>query len=149
MRYQENGELHLDFHGATATTINYVIKHFGHDALRSLMEQMAKQVYRDIYTQLQAGNAEALVAHWQYFFEREKGDFQIIRHNDGSIELQVGECPAVRQLRAIGMAVSPDFCLQTQMINEAWSNDSPFTIATRKTGEASCRQIIMRKEEKS
>lgn len=149
MRYQETGELHLDFHGATATTINYVVKHFGHDALRPLMAQMAKQVYRDIYTQLQAGNADALAEHWQYFFEREKGDFQITRHGDGSIELLVRECPAVRQLRAIGMDVSPDFCLQTKMINDAWSEGSPFVITTEKTGEASCRQTIMVKEQKS
>lgn len=149
MRYQENGELHLDFHGTTATTIDYVAKHFGNDALRQLMERMAKQVYRSIYEHLQAGDTGELVEHWQYFFNREKSVFQITRHDNGIVELLVEECPAVRQLKKIGMKVSPDFCLQTKMINEAWSDGTPFTITTEKTGEASCRQTIIPKEKES
>ena len=143
MRYRETGELHLDFHGSTAITINHVVKNFGREALRQLMETMAKQVYRSIYQQLQAGNTDELVEHWQYFFEREKGNFQITRHPDGRIELLVRECPAVRHLKRLGLEVSPDFCLQTKMINDAWSDGTPFSITTEKTGEGTCRQTII------
>ena len=149
MRYQEQGELHLDFHGTTAATINYIMKKFGCDALQTLMTRMAQLVYRDIYTKLQAGNTEALVEHWQYFFQREHGNFHITRHHDGSIELEVKECPAIRQLHAIGMTVPPDFCRQTQMMNDAWSENTPFAITTEKTGECSCIQTILPKEEKA
>jgi len=33
MRYQETGGLHLDFHGATNTTIDYVVDEYGVEAL--------------------------------------------------------------------------------------------------------------------
>jgi len=142
MRYQETGELHLDFHGTAATAIDYVVKHFGQDALNRLMRKMARQVYRSIYEKLQAGDTGELLEHWRYFFEREKGDFELTRQENGKIILEVRECPAVRHLKKLGMKVNPEFCLQTKMINDAWSEGTPFVITTEKTGECSCRQTI-------
>lgn len=142
MRYQEKGELHLDFHGATATTINYVLRCSGKEALREIMTRTAQQVYREIYTALQAGDTGPLLEHWEYFFTREGGDFSITRQDNGDIVLEVKSCPAVRHLMKLGMEVSEDFCLQTKMINEAWSEGSPFEIRTEKHGKCACTQTI-------
>ncbi len=146
MRYRETGEIHLDFHGTLATTIDYIVNNFGLEVLRQLMTRMAQEVYRDIYSKLKAGDAEALAEHWQYFFKREHSDFQLIRHNDGRIELLVWKCPAVCRLKKLGMPVSPNFCEQTKMINDAWSDGTPFKITTEKTGNDSCRQTIIPQE---
>ena len=96
---------------------------------------------------LKEGNPEALVEYWQYFLTREKGDFQITRCDDGKIELEIRECPAIRRLQEIGLDVNPDFCLQTKMLNDAWSDGTPWVITTEKTGAASCRQTIARRKE--
>ena len=37
MRYQETGELHKDFHGATLMSANYIVKSYGAEALREIM----------------------------------------------------------------------------------------------------------------
>ena len=142
MRYQEKGELHLDFHGATATTIDYILRCSGKEALRKIMTRTARRVYREIYDALQAGDTVPLLEHWQYFFTREGGDFSITRQSNGDIVLEVKRCPAVRRLMELGMEVNADFCLQTQMINEALSENSPFDIHTEKRGECSCTQTI-------
>ena len=149
MRYRETGELHLDFHGLTGSTIDYILEHYGHDALVKIMTGMGQQVYRSIYEKLRAGDTSELAEHWQYFFEREQGKFTLDRHPDGQLELTVHECPAVRHLKKIGIPFHPTFCLQTELINQAWSEGTPFVITTEKTGECSCRQTVMFREKKS
>ncbi|OGV51193.1 MAG: hypothetical protein A2X49_15475 [Lentisphaerae bacterium GWF2_52_8] len=148
MRYRENGELHLDFHGASYVTIKFILERFGNDALRQVLKKMAKEVYYSIYERLKKGDTSELIEHWQHFLSREKGDFELHKHDDGTIELELRECPAVRQLKVLGLPFDPNFCLQTQLLNEAWSEDTPFEIVTEKTGEGSCRQLIYRKDGK-
>jgi hypothetical protein len=144
MRYRETGELHLDFHGATNTTIDYIVKNFGEEALHEIFFTVGQKVYKSIHEKLKQGDAGELIEHWQYFFSREKGVFQIKETSD-AIVLEVSECPAVRQLLKLGLAPSPNFCQQTILVNEALCENTPFESHTVFIGCVKCRQIIKKR----
>ncbi len=144
MRYRETGELHLDFHGATSATIDYLVERYGEAALHEIFFNVGQKVYKSIHEKLQRGDISGLVEHWQYFFEREKGVFKITKTADGVI-LKVSECPAVRQLLKLGLKPSPHFCKQTSLVNEAMCEHTPFEAKTEITGCGKCRQTIKKR----
>jgi len=133
MRYRDTGEVHKDFHLGTMTTIRYVKKTYGMDFLTELFRRTAQQVYRAIYEELKRGDPEPLVEHWEYYFTREDGRFEVVR-GAGEIVFRVLECPAYRHLTERGAEIDDDFYLQITLLNDAWSEDTPFTIRTRVTG---------------
>ena len=144
MRYRETGELHLDFHGTTNTTINYIAKNFGEKALHEIFFAVGQKVYKSIHEKFKQGDASELIEHWQYFFTREKGFFQI-KETPETIVLEVFECPAVRQLLKLGLTPSPLFCTQTILVNEALCEGTPFEFKTEVTGYGKCRQTIAKR----
>lgn len=145
MRYRETGEVHKDFHLATNTTIQYVLRCYGEEFLRELFRRTAQKVYRDIYEHLRRGDYEPLLEHWSYFYTREGGRFTITCGTD-EVVFHVQECPAARHLKERGVEVPDSFVLQTVLLNEAWSEGTPFDIETviLQTGEY--RQIIRKKD---
>ena len=143
MRYKETGNLHLDFHGATNTTINYLVDNYGRKALKEIFFQVGHDVYKSIRQNLAKGLVEELLEHWQYFFAREKGDFEI-KHENGKITLTVKSCPAVNHVRKLGLKLSPHFCDQTIYVNEGLCHGTEYEIKTTKTGENSCRQVLQK-----
>lgn len=144
MRYQETGELHLDFHGTTNATINYIAKNYGEKALHEIFYAVGQKVYKSIHEKLKQGDASELIEHWQYFFTREKGRFEIKATPD-IIVLEVSECPAVRHLLKLGLTPSAHFCHQTIMVNEAMCESTPFESQTEIIGCGKCRQTIRKR----
>lgn len=144
MRYRESGELHLDFHGATNATIDYLTERYGEAALHEIFFNVGQKVYKSIHENLKCGDISELLEHWQYFFEREKGVFQIAKTSDGVV-LEVSECPAIRLLLKLGLTPSPHFCKQTSLVNEAMCEHTPFEAETEIIGCGKCRQIIKRR----
>ena len=55
MRYQETGELHKDFHGATLMSVSYIVKNYGVEALREIIFHTGTEVYHEINQHLKAG----------------------------------------------------------------------------------------------
>ncbi len=141
MRYRETGNVHKDFHLATNRTIKYILSNYGLDFLRELFRRTAQLVYKVIYNALREGNPEPWIEHMSYFFEREGGVFAIKR-TDNAILFEVKECPAVKHLKNRGVSPSIDFCLQTSLLNEAWSENTKFDIRTIVVGEGRCYQIL-------
>ena len=106
LRYQENNELHPDFHGTTNTTLDYIAAHYGVDVLKKILRKTGHDVYRSIRENLQKGDAGELVEHLNWFFFRESAPYQLTV-TDGEIRFEVFECPAHRHLRKLGMKISP------------------------------------------
>lgn len=144
MRYRETGNVHLDFHGATNTTIDYIVDNYGIDALKEILFRVGRDVYKDIRENLAKGNPEELVKFWEYFLSREEGDFTIEKQGD-EIILEIESCPAVNHVKRLGLPLSPHFCKQTEFLNCGLCEGTPYSIETEKTGENSCRQILKRK----
>ena len=143
MRYEEGGNVHLDFHGATNTTIDFIVERFGVDAMDEIFKKVGRDVYASIRNDLIAGDTRQLVRHWRHFFDREGADYDIAVGDD-RVVLTVRRCPAWHHVKALTGSVSPHFCDQTSRTNEAMAEGSPFAIDTELTGEGSCRQVIRR-----
>lgn len=144
LRYNDNGNLHIDFHGATNTTIDFIVKNYGIAAMDEIFKRVGQGVYADIRRHLLAGNAGELVKHWRHFFDREDAEYDIELLDD-EVVLTVRNCTAYHHVAKIAPAVSAHFCDQTIKVNQAMAKDSPFHIYTEITGPGSCRQIIRKR----
>jgi hypothetical protein len=143
MRYKDTGNVHLDFHGAVNTTVNYIVKNFGIEGLHETFFRTGRDVYKSIRENLSRGDYSELVEHWSYYLDREKGKYRIVQEEDHVI-LHVDECPAVRQVKKLGLEVSPHFCAQTEYVNKGMCHNTEFEIETVKSGECSCVQTLRR-----
>ncbi len=143
MRYQDTGNVHKDFHLATDTTIRYVLDHYGEDFLRELFRRTAQRVYREIYEQLKQGNPGPLREHWEYYYTREGGEYSVTEQGNG-FQFEVHDCPAVRHLKERGVEVTESFYLQDVLLNEAWSEGTPFEIETKILGDGHYRMTVSR-----
>lgn len=144
LRYNEGGNVHMDFHGATNTTIDFIVSRYGIEAMHEIFRKVGRDVYKDIRGHLMAGDALELVKHWRHFFERENADFDIAVGEE-EIVLTVRRCPAWHHVKKISPGVSPFFCDQTIVTNRAMSDGTPFAVETTVTGEGACRQVIWRR----
>ena len=143
MRYQETGQVHMDFHRTTNGTIAYLREAYGQEFLDEVFERTACDVYRSIRDSLMLGDPEPLVEHWRYFFDREGGDYSIERDGD-TITMTVHRCPAIAYLESRGIEIDPAFCRQTVVVNNALAAGTPFTIPTEVQGGGRCVQTIRR-----
>ncbi|MBQ9502534.1 MAG: hypothetical protein IJU70_10295 [Lentisphaeria bacterium] len=147
LRYQENNELHRDFHGTTNTTLNYIAENYGVDALKALLRKTGHDVYKSIRVKLEKGDASELIEHLNWFFYRENGKFQLTV--DGNeIRFEVFECPAHKHLKSLGMEISPYSCLQTSEVNAGMCEGTCWTSSVEILGEGHCMQIFRKKVDK-
>ncbi|WDR06193.1 hypothetical protein PSQ90_01665 [Devosia rhodophyticola] len=144
MRYHEGGNVHLDFHGATNTTIDYIIAQFGVEVMDEIFAKVGREVYADLRQHLLADDPSEIARHWEHFFGRENADFSI-EATDDEIVLTVRHCTAYHHVQKLTGAVSPHFCDQTIKTNNAMAAGTPFCIDTEITGPGACRQVIRRR----
>ncbi len=144
LRYQETGEVHLDFHRSANGTIAYLRDTYGHAFLEETLRCTAQNVYVAIRNALKAGDPEQLVEHWIYFFEREGGQY-LLERKDDEIRFIVQRCPAIAYLKGRGIAIDRDFCRQTVVINDALAEGTPFEVTTEVMAGGKCVQTIRRR----
>jgi hypothetical protein len=146
MRYGETGEIHKDFHVSTNTTVHFILERYGREFLKELMRRTAQDVYRDIYGHLKAGDWSALLEHWKHFHEREGGESCFTYTGTGdALVFHVLDCPAARHLLDKGIEVTDEFRLPDILMNEAWSEGTPFLIQTEVIGPTEYRQTVTRR----
>ena len=141
LRYQDNNELHRDFHGTTNTTLNYIAEHFGVEALKGILRKTGHDVYKSIREKLERGDASELVEHLNWFFFREQGKYRLTVNGD-EIVFEVLECPAIRHLRKLGETPSPYVCLQTSEVNAGMCEGTPWISEVKVLGEGRCIQTF-------
>ena len=146
LRYQENNELHRDFHGTTNTTLDYIAENYGVDALRSILRKTGRDVYKSIREKLAKGDASELIEHLNWFFYREGAEFQLTVKRD-EIRFEVFECPAHRHLKKLGMKISPYSCLQTEEVNAGMCEGTPWRASVEQVAPGHCIQIFRRVKE--
>ena len=144
LRYYDKGNVHMDFHGATNTTIEFIIKNYGIEIMNDIFSKVGKDVYQDLHLHIKNGDIEVLAEHWKHYFNREGADFNIEIKND-EIILTVHRCAAYEHVKKLNGFVSAHFCDQTIKTNEAMAKGTSFEIETEILGEASCRQVIRRR----
>ena len=144
LRYNDGGNVHMDFHDATNTTIDFIIDKYGIDTMNDIFKKVGNDVYKDIKDHIKKGNIKMLAKHWQHFFDREGADYSISVKED-EIILTVKKCTAYEHVRKLVGIVSPHFCDQTIKTNEAIAEGTPYKITTEILGEGSCKQIIRKR----
>ena len=60
LRYNDGGNVHMDFHGATNTTIEFIINKYGIDTMNDIFKKVGKDVYKDIKDHIKKGNIKML-----------------------------------------------------------------------------------------
>tara|TARA_B100000965_G_C19542190_1_gene736091 strand:+ start:421 stop:894 length:474 start_codon:yes stop_codon:yes gene_type:complete len=144
LRYNDAGNVHMDFHGATNTTIEFIIKKYGIKIMDDIFFKVGKEVYKDLRENIKKGNIKMLAEHWDHFFGRENSEYKIELDKD-QVVLTVKKCRAYEHVKKIAGFVSPNFCDQTIKTNQALSEGTEYVIDTKILGEASCQQIIRKK----
>ena len=145
MRYFSQGEVHLDFHGATNTTLQYIVENYGEEALEEILRHTAQDVYRSIAAKVKAGDLSEWILHWVHHMNRERGEFKLSVTPDET-RLEILSCPAIRHLKRLGLPVTPQFCRTTSAMNEVFAEDSPFSVTTELLSEGHCVQTFVRRE---
>ena len=147
LRYQEDNELHRDFHGTTNTTLDYIAEHYGLEALKSILRKTGRDVYRSIREKLAQGNASELIEHLTWFYYREGGKFSLtVKENE--IRFEVFECPARKHLEKLGLPVSEHFCLQTSELNAGFCDGTPWRSSVEIVEPGHCIQTFRKGGEK-
>jgi hypothetical protein len=146
VRYKDTGELHMDFHGATNTTIKYIVDHFGEEALTEIFTCVGKDVYKSIHNGLMNDDPSELIEHLNYYLSREKADYTLEENRDGFI-LLVNECPAVRHIKKIGLELSPYFHRQDIDISNAMCDGTPWQCETEIIEPGKYRQTFSRRQQ--
>lgn len=145
MRYEDSGNVHMDFHRTTNGTIAYLRRNYGLEFLDEIFRRTARRVYRVIREDLIRGNPEHLVEHWEFYLDREGGEYTTER-TDNEIRMTVHRCPAYHYLINRGIEPDPAFRRQTVVLNEALGEGTPFEIITEVLGADSYVQVIRRRE---
>ena len=144
LRYQENNELHRDFHGTTNTTIEYIARKYGEDALKEILRKTGREVYRSIREKLARGDASELLEHLNWFYFREGAPYQLTVSAD-EIRMEVFECPAHKHLEKLGLPVSSFNCLQTSEVNAGMCENTPWESSVEILEPGHCVQIFRKK----
>ena len=141
LRYQENNELHRDFHSSTNMTLDYIAEKYGVEALKMILRRTGRNVYKSIHDKLARGDASELVEHLNWFFMREQGKYQLTVEDD-KIVFEVFDCPAHRHLQKLGQQISQYSCLQTSEVNAGMCEDTPWESEVEIIAPGRCRQIF-------
>ena len=132
LRYQENNELHRDFHGTTNMTIHYLAEHYGVEAAKTVLRKTGHDVYKSIREKLAKGDPSELLEHLNWFSQREGAKYKL-EVAPGEIRFEMLECPAIR--------------LQTSEVNAGMCEGTPWECSLEKLGEGHCVQHFrLRKE---
>ena len=141
LRYRSEGEVHKDFHGLTCATLHYLIANYGEAAMREVVRNTARKVYRTMCEALKNGDTSELEEYWNHYLGRECGVFSVEKLDDG-VRLTVSDCPALRHL--VKLEQQPDhlMCEATKIFNEALAEGSIYTAELKSTGTFSCEQTF-------
>ncbi len=146
LRYQENNELHRDFHGTTNMTIHYLAEHYGVEAAKTVLRKTGHDVYKSIREKLAKGDPSELLEHLNWFSQREGAKYKL-EVAPGEIRFEMLECPAIRHLRKLGIEPDELTCLQTSEVNAGMCEGTPWECSLEKLGEGHCVQHFrLRKE---
>jgi len=129
LRYKETGEVHNGLPPDDQWNDCLPRRTYGEKFLDEVFRRTAHDVYRSIHNDLKRGDPEQLVAHWSWFFDREKGEYVIERKGE-EIRMTVKRVPRSPISRGAGSKIDPAFCRQTVVVNTALREGTPFEITT-------------------
>lgn len=124
-RASQNEYFHRDFHSSLNMGVEYLGSRFGEDALRAYLTRYVRHVYRPLLEAVRARGLPALEEHIRETYRKEKApDAVETALRDGTLEVRIRYCPAVRHLRETGRRVSAWFPYTTGAVMEAVAGET-------------------------
>ena len=121
--------VHKDFHGAFSFGLIHLEEHYGAEAVRDYLRQMAPRVFGPLIEAIRTEGLSALEAHWRHIMELEEADYEL-RWDGNTLILEVRVCPALEHIRSVGYPESPMFCEHTCIVNSVICEAAGFETET-------------------
>lgn len=121
----DNPYLHKDFHCALNCGIQYLLEHYGRQAVIDYLHRFAREFYAPLTRDLSESGLAAMKAHIEEVYATEQADAEVTLSDD-ELLVRVPRCPAVQRIRERGETVSPAFVETTRTVNEAICEGTPF-----------------------
>jgi hypothetical protein len=109
--------VHKDFHGCFSFGLKFLLENYGPAEMEEYLRRLARSVYAPLIESLRSRGLPALEDHWRNVMSIEEADFELSL-NDGTLVLEVRECPAITHMRARGYEVCSRFCEATRIVND-------------------------------
>ena len=117
IRSKDMEYFHRDFHSSLNMGIDYMAKEHGEEALIDYLKMYTKHVYNKAFENIQGDPLDAIAAHIQGTYLREKAQDVLHIQNDGkTLSVRIDYCPAVKHLRETGRDVSAWFQYATTVV---------------------------------
>jgi hypothetical protein len=117
IRSKDMEYFHRDFHSSLNMGIDYMAKEHGEEALTDYLKMYTKHVYNKAFENIQGDPLDAIAAHIQGTYLREKAQDVLHIQNDGkTLSVRIDYCPAVKHLRDTGRDVSAWFQYATTVV---------------------------------
>ncbi|MBN1291219.1 MAG: hypothetical protein JXB48_05205 [Candidatus Latescibacteria bacterium] len=124
-RASDNVYLHKDFHSALSTSIEYLHRHFGSEAVSEYLRKFTRTYYAPLTVKLNNNGLVALKEHFQKIYDIE-GEKIEISFTENELVLTIKSCPAVKHMREHNYPVARLFMETTKTVNEALCEGTPF-----------------------
>ena len=140
----QNEYFHRDFHHSMNRCLHFVGEKFGEEELRALFMQYVQNALRPLLTRIRKEGLAPLKDYIITTYEKEKAPEAVSASlSDGTLQVEIAFCPAVRHLRGNGHEVSPWFSKSTEYtmasIAEACGLSFDMGEYDHKTGKTSYR----------
>ena len=136
----DNEYLHKDFHGALCYGIKYLDDNYGPEAVTEYLKQVGRTYFAPLSEAMKKKGLSALEEHLQNIFTKEAGKFNL-RYEDGTLILEVAECPAITHLKKIGQLFTERYCETTVVVNETICAEAGYSCSCQyEPGKAKCVQ---------
>lgn len=134
-----------DFYYAINATFRFILVRLGHDGWRKYLEEAGRGYFAPVNQAWQRGGLPAVARYWRAFFDAEPGAVVEVTEQPDRVELQVRECPAIKQLRAGRREIVREYCQHCYFLGTARAEAAGLTMRLS-GGNGSCRHTYARPE---
>ena len=126
----DNEYFHRDFHSSMNMGIHYVGEEYGLEAVKEFLTMYTKDVYTPVFVDMKKRGLAAIEAKIRDTYEKEKA-LNVLKteRTDDTLTVTVGECPAVKHLKATGRDVSPWYRYTTEYVMAVLAEAGGYTFA--------------------
>ncbi|MBI4557289.1 MAG: hypothetical protein HY706_06880 [Candidatus Hydrogenedentes bacterium] len=134
-----------DFYFAINATFRFIQDRFGEEALIRYWETLGSNFYAPLVERFRTGGPDAVAAYWREFFANEPGGKVVVEKQDGKVEIDVQDCPAIGWLRTHNREIVSNYCRHCHHVSTAIAEKAGLNFRLE-GGGGTCHQTFSQKE---
>lgn len=138
--------VHKDFHGCFSFGLEFLLENYGQEEMEEYLRRLARTVYAPLIESVRDRGLQALEEHWRNVMALEEADFDLHSAYDGTLVLEVKQCPAITHMRERGYEVCRRFCEATRIVNDEICLRAGYVSEVEYDQESACCTQRFRKE---